>query len=342
MLRSRFRARSFILVAAFALCSQAANAQIGEICREFGLAPNRDADENGRLARFVYGRIVLLGLEPGTKRPEVTVQYNDTGQPGIRQSIGRSGNYCFRRYGSGGTVIVEVEGFEAARRAISEGRGTQHREDLEIDLARMRRPLPPPGVVSVTKQPDSRTIKLYENAVGAENSGRTEKAIELINEIVSIDPTDHVAWAKLASLYQSKGRNTEAENAYRRTLQLREDYLPALMNFGILKAVRGDYPGAIELFRRATSTDPASARSFRLLGEAYLQNRQGTLGLEALDTAIGLDPVGMAECHLLKAKLFHLVGAKKRAADEYREFLKKVPTYEDKKALEVYINENGQ
>jgi Tfp pilus assembly protein PilF len=343
MTLSSHRIRTCFLIIAVALCSNAALAQGGDICREFGVTPNRDLDDNGRLASFVYGRILLAGVAPGSKAPQVTVQYSDTGQPGIRQRVGRTGNYCFRRYGSGATVIVEVDGLEAARRSISEGLGNQQREDFEIDITQKRQ-LAAPGVVSATsaKRPDPRTAELYDRAVTAEKEGRPEQAIEIVKDIVKIDPGDHIAWAKLGSLFQVKGSNAEAETAYKRALEIRKDYVPALMNYGVLRAVQKDFAGAIELFKQATIADPSNARSFRLLGEAYLQNRQGSLGLEALDKAINLDPEGMADSHLLKARLYDLAGMKKQAADEYRAFLKKVPKYKDKKTLETYIIENGQ
>ena len=70
--------------------------------------------------------------------------------------------------------------------------------------------------------------------------------------------------------------------------------------------------------------------------------RQGTLGLAALDKALEIEPVGMAECHLLKARLYDIAGAKNLASHEYRVFLKKVPDYSDKKTLETYIKDNPE
>jgi Tfp pilus assembly protein PilF len=335
------RIRSHILViAGFLICAGTAAAQAGDICREFGEFPNRDLGDNGRLASFVFGRIVLLVADPNTDRPQMTALYTDTGQPGARQRVGRSGNYCFRRFGSGGTVVIEVNGLEVARRAIPEGSGIQQREDFEIDLAR-RSKTSPPGVVSV-RQPNPKSVELYKQAVAFEQDGRTDKAIETVNEIVRIDPEDAVAWTKLGTLYQSLNNALEAEKAFNRALAVRKDYVPALMNLGILKAVNREFPAAVKLFHNATVADPSNARAFRLLGEAYLHDRKGTLGLEALDKALAIDPVGMADAHLLKARLFELAGAKKQAAEEYREFLKKVPKYKEKKILEAYIDENGR
>ncbi len=333
--------RSRILVAAvFLICAGTAAAQSGDICREFGETPNRDLADNGRLAYYVFGRVAIRGIDPTAERPQVTAQYTDARQPATRLRLGRSGNFCFRRYGSGGTLIIEVNGLEAVRRALPDGTRSNQREDFEIDLARPAQTAPP-GVISATPA-NQQTIELYKQAVAFEQDGRTDKAIETVSEIVRIDPEDAVAWTKLGALHQSRNNLTDAEAAFRRALAVRKDYVPALMNLGILKAVNKEYPAAVELFLQATIAEPANARSFRLLGEAYLHDRKGSLGIEALDRALALDPIGMADAHLLKARLFDLAGAKKQAADEYREFLKKVPKYKEKKTLEAFINENGR
>ena len=63
---------------------------------------------------------------------------------------------------------------------------------------------------------------------------------------------------------------------------------------------------------------------------------------KALNKALELDPITMAECHLALAHLYELAGAKQLATKEYKEFLKKVPGYSDRKKLEKFINDNPE
>lgn len=109
---------------------------------------------------------------------------------------------------------------------------------------------------------------------------------------------------------------------------------------GKLRTTQKRYETAIEIFKHASTLEPASARIYQLLGEAYLLAKQGTLGASALNKAIELDPAGMAECHLQLAHLYELAGAKQLAAKEYKTFLEKVPDYADKKRLEKFVKEN--
>ncbi|MBP6003166.1 MAG: hypothetical protein KA746_07010 [Pyrinomonadaceae bacterium] len=52
--------------------------------------------------------------------------------------------------------------------------------------------------------------------------------------------------------------------------------------------------------------------------------------------------IGMAECHLLKARLYDLAGAKNLASHEYKTFLAKVTEHPEKKKFEKYIKDNPE
>ncbi|MBK9215928.1 MAG: tetratricopeptide repeat protein [Chloracidobacterium sp.] len=332
------RCQLFFTFAAIFLLGSAATAQVDDICREFGYTPTLDF----QLLKtpYVFGRVIVKGVEPNAKFPSVTINFIDPQQANRRIAVDRRGNYCFRRSSLGGTLIVEVEGTETARRVVSSVGPAHHREDFELEV-RQAQALPP-SVISAKfyRPPNDRTVPLYRAAAEAETAGRIDDAIAAVKEIVGTDRDDFVAWSKLGSLYLGRGALREAENAFRRALEVRGDYTPALVNLGTVAAIQKYYPAAIVLFQEAIKTDPSSARIYRLLGEAYLQNKQGTLGLAALDKALELDPQGMAECHLLKARLYDLAGAKHLATAEYRAFLTKVPDYPDKAKLEQYIKDN--
>jgi len=318
-------------------------AQADDICRESGNIPSREIGRQGKVAQFVFGRVILRNVASGATPPRVTATYSDIVQTAIRQLIGQSGNYCFRRFGASGMVVIEVDGVEVARKSFSDLGDVRQREDFEV-IAPQGQRIAAPGVVSTrfTRAPNDKTTDLYRQAAAAEGDKDLNGAVGYVKEIVTIDPQDFVAWAKLGSLYLSLNSLPEGEAALKRAIAVRHDYTPALLNLGTLYAVQTHIPEAIEMFKRAVVSDPASARAYRLLGEAYLQNRQGTMGLAALDEALRLDPVGMAECHLLKARLYDLAGAKNLASHEYKVFIAKMPDHPDRKKFEKYVKDNPE
>jgi tetratricopeptide (TPR) repeat protein len=315
-------------------------AQIDSICADAGISPGLDSPFAH--VPYVYGQVTLKGFDPA-KKPKILIIFQEGTQTPNKFAPGRSGSYCFRRVGSSGTITIEVDGIEAARRTLLSSSGSQQREDFEIEAAGGQQPSAP-SVVSAkyARSPNPQTFELYAKLTEAERNKDVPQEIQIAIEIVSKDPTDYVAWAKLGSLYFSQEKFPEADSAYRKALEQRVDYVPAWINVGQLRVAQKQYPAAVEIFKHAIELEPGSPAIYRLLGESYLQAKQGSLAVEALDKAIELEPVGMAECHLLKAHLYELAGAKNLATKEYKAFLSKVPQYPDRKKLEKFIKDNPE
>ena len=326
--------------AAFAAFPAVVRPQVDDICREFGVIPSLDMP--WAQVPYVYGKVVLNGFDLAAN-PRVTVVFADRDNPSKKITLSKTGNYCFRRTASGGSLVIELNGIEVARRSLPSFGGAQQREDFDI-YSDSSQQSAPPGAISakLTHPRNDKTVDLYQKAAAAEKSKELDKATTFVKEIVAIDPADFIAWSILGSLYLEQRSFAESDAAFRKSLALKIEYTPAWINVGRLRVAQKQLEAAIEIFKHAASLEPKSARIYKLLGETYLQAKQGTLGVEALEHAISLDPLGMAECHLLIARLYDLAGAKKFAAREYKAFLSKVPDYVDKKKLEKYIQENPE
>jgi predicted Zn-dependent protease len=158
--------------------------------------------------------------------------------------------------------------------------------------------------------------------------------------MIASDPADFIAHGKLGSIYYEQNKLSDSEKAFKKALEIKADFSPAMINLGRIYLVQKQNDEAIEILKKVTETEPNSPRGFQLLGEAYLVAKKGTLGVAALNEALRLDPIGMAESHLLMARLYDLAGAKSVASREYQMFLEKVPEHKDKKKFEKYIKDN--
>lgn len=296
---------------------------------------------NDRLP-FIYGLIRLRGVPNGAKTPKITVLLMDTQNSPSRMTVDRMGRYCVRlRTRSGGTLVIEVDGVEVERRTFSAFGNAQQREDFEIYQRTKDQTVPPDVVSAKFYYPvNPKTVELYRKTTDAENKKNTDKAIEYLKQIVDIDAQDFIGWARLGVLYLAKNKISDGEAAFKKSLELKAEYTPAMIQMGLIRVYQNQFEAAGEIFKKVTILEPKSPTAFRLLGESYLQIRKGNLAVEALNEAIRLDPVGMAECHLLLARLFDLAGAKNLAAREYKQFLAKVPNHPDKKKFEEYIKKN--
>lgn len=315
--------------------------QVDELCREFGAIPSLDSPF--AQVPYVFGRVTLKGAQTSAKFPKVTVSLITAQQTHNRITVEPSGNYCFKRSGNGGTLIVEVSGVEVARRTLPPFGAAQQREDFEVHMTGQQAQDPPAVVSAKFSHPrNEKTVDLYRKAAEAQSTKNLQATIQYLKEIVAVDAADFIAWAQLGSLYFELKAFAEAEAAFRKSIALKPEYTPAWINVGKMRVAQKQLEAAIEVFKHTASLDMKNARAFQLLGETYLQAKQGTLAVEALNEAIRLDPVGMAECHLRIAKLYDLAGAKSLAAKEYKTFLTKVPDHPDRKKLEKYITDNPE
>ena len=99
------------------------------------------------------------------------------------------------------------------------------------------------------------------------------------------DEKDYAAWTELASLYFNDSEFKKAESAYVKALELKNDFMAALVNLGKLYLITKEPEKATLVLTKAVMTDPGSANAFHFLGEAYLQTKQGSKAVPAFPGA---------------------------------------------------------
>ena len=313
--------------------------QMDEICREAGVVPSLDSPF--AQVPYIYGRVTLNGAD-SNKTTKITVIFWDREQNESRWNVGKSGFYCFKRNNaSGGTLVIEVNGAEAARKTLPSFGPSKQREDFEVLPAESSRSAAP-GTISAkfARAKNEKTLPIYKRVADAERDKKPAAVLAALKEVVQLDPEDFVAWAKLGAVHFEQASLEEADSAFRRSLEIRVDYTPSWINVGKLRMVQKQFEAAAEILKHAATLEPSNARIYRLLGETYIYSKKGTLGAEALHKAIELDPIGNADSHLLLAALYDRAGAKDLASREYRLFLGKVNDHPDKKKFEKYIKDN--
>jgi tetratricopeptide (TPR) repeat protein len=275
------------------------------------------------------------------------ILYTDGGRVVGRQTVTSRGRYRFTSVPNGNyDVVVELENQEVARVHFSVS--SSFKNDFRQDVALKWQPsrISSPGektkVVSAADtyvRPQANTA-LFEKSAEAMEKQDYEQAITFLRRIVEIDPNDFLSWTELGTAYLGQKNSSEAERAYTKALELRPKFFLALMNLGRLRIAEENYDGAITSLAAAVEVQPYSAIANYYLGQAYLQIKKGSKAVGYLYEALRLEPVKMADAHLLLAVLYNGAGLKDKAATEYGEFLKKRPDYKDRKKLEKYIADN--
>lgn len=119
-------------------------------------------------------------------------------------------------------------------------------------------------------------------------------------------PADAKGWFDLALELESVAP-AEAEDGYRRALQLDPDLTEALINLGRLLQGQGRLHEAEDLYRRARTGQPDLAVAAFNLGTVLDEQRRPQEALEAYLSAIELDP-GFADAHYNLSGLYEQLG----------------------------------
>ena len=294
----------------------------------------------------LYGDLIIdeskaAGLKPLTFD---VILYSEGKVLISRQSTPNNGRFRFNNLPVGlYELAIEVENSEIARLTVDLRSPflKDVRRDIEFEW-RLPADSAQPGVISA-RDTYSRSLasnKLFTSARQAAAKKQYQTAVELLQQITTVDGKDFEVWFELANIHFRQKKLAEAENEYLRAIDVHSEYFPALLNLGRLELFQKQFDVAIKVLGQAVNLRPDSADANYFLGEAYLQSKRGSSAVMFFNEALRLDPRGMAEVHLQLARLYNHAGMKDKASAEYEQFLKKKPDYPERKKLSEYIEAN--
>jgi len=116
------------------------------------------------------------------------------------------------------------------------------------------------------------------------------KAIDEQRRLISERPGDPAVYNDLGNLLVLASRPTEAEEAYRKAVELAPDRVSALFNLALLQQQRGELREALRLYRRVLEIQPQHAWAWYEIGALYERWGQDGRAVEAYAAALRLDP----------------------------------------------------
>lgn len=172
---------------------------------------------------------------------------------------------------------------------------------------------------AVSLRPDD--PKLYQNlATSLRQVGRYSEAIEAYRRGLAIKE-EAPALIQLANLYWLVGNGNDAEQSLLRALQMEPDSVMALHGIGSIYLQLGFYDRAAEALKRAVTLNPRLLDGFRDLGVALYQLNWFPECIEACRSALALSPTDIVALNHLGMSL-----QKQGKFEEASEYLEKVAT----------------
>ncbi|KAM8980305.1 LOW QUALITY PROTEIN: protein O-mannosyl-transferase TMTC1 [Sarcophilus harrisii] len=134
------------------------------------------------------------------------------------------------------------------------------------------------------------------------DTGTPESAIYHYQQAIQLSPHHHVAMVNLGRLYRSLGENKEAEEWYKRALDITQT-AEILSPLGALYYNTGRYEEALQIYREAAALQP-SAKEIQLALAQVLAMMGQTEEAEKMTNHIVSEEAGCLECYRLLSAIY--------------------------------------
>lgn len=114
-------------------------------------------------------------------------------------------------------------------------------------------------------------LEMIQRAQSLLQMGDSAEAEATLTALVQDQPDFAEAWNRRAVLYYTQGRYQQAIADCETVIYLNPVHFGALHGLGLCHAVLGNYPAAIEAFRKATVIQPYALANQRLLLECTMR-----------------------------------------------------------------------
>jgi len=144
------------------------------------------------------------------------------------------------------------------------------------------------------------------NALGdlQRTSGELVKAIEYYQQAIALSPENLDAISGMAKSYQELGQYEQADNLFRRVIQIEPGYWRNYVDLGDFFFYIGNYKSAAEQFERVVLMRPDNAPAFNSLGAAYYLDFQLEKATQAWTRSLEIEPSGENYSNLGTALFF--------------------------------------
>ena len=164
---------------------------------------------------------------------------------------------------------------------------------------------------------------LGESQTEKTNSENLRKAIEHMEALTRLEPSDTDSWQVLGRLYKMNNQDQKAEEAFKKVLNVDPDSKGGLSSLAQLYFEQGDYAGAVELLKKIPEAD-LDPSLLGMLGYAYSQMHDFESAVATYEKALAKDPENQ-ELRRAYADALMDMGNTPAARTEFEKILKADP-----------------
>lgn len=140
------------------------------------------------------------------------------------------------------------------------------------------------------KQQASEARALNNAGVMAYHNGRYEKAIEMFENAIKLDPEFTEAFNNLGLTYTEINEEKKATEAFKKAIEFNPELAATYNNLGYVFYRLGSYQEAIEMYNEAIGRSKNNSSAYTNLGNAYYKMDRIEEAIEAWKKAVEIDP----------------------------------------------------
>jgi tetratricopeptide (TPR) repeat protein len=174
-----------------------------------------------------------------------------------------------------------------------------------------------------------RGVVAYQNG----SQGNYEKAAELFQRAIAIDPKYSTAYVYLGRVQSALYEDDKAAAAFKKAIEIDPDYMDARTSYAAVLLDEGDLDEAVRQLDVVTRHNPDDATAWYLMSQAYARNSSFEQGRDAAQKAVKLAPAN-GEAHFWLATCLRHLNQFTVAEQEYKTYLQ-LSNYDSGKAGKV-------
>jgi tetratricopeptide (TPR) repeat protein len=164
---------------------------------------------------------------------------------------------------------------------------------------------------------------LGENQTEKVNKEALGKAIEHMEAVARLQPSDMDTWQSLGRLYKLNNQPDKAQEAFKKVLNVDPDSKEGLSSLAQIYFEQGDYAGAVEQLKRIPEDD-MDPPLLGMLAYSYAETRDYESAVATYEKALAKDPENV-ELHRAYAQALMGMGNTPAARAEFEKILKADP-----------------
>ncbi|HXH68907.1 MAG TPA: tetratricopeptide repeat protein [Pyrinomonadaceae bacterium] len=140
--------------------------------------------------------------------------------------------------------------------------------------------------VGLAQDETDEAVKIFNQAQESHEKGDLQSALKFYDEAIKLLPEFPEAEYQRGNVLLSLGKSDEAEKAFRRALELREDWTLPMTNLGALLVQKNNFPEAEKLLMKAIRENELNFAAYSALTELRLKTKASPETLKELLTKI--------------------------------------------------------